>query len=38
MLPVRLIKNLISLPVNVVVFYTLAKAFLPLKAMIYKEA
>ena len=38
MLPVRLIKNLISLPVNVVVFYILVKAFLPLKAMIYKEA
>lgn len=38
MLPIRIVKNLISFPVNVAVFYVLAKAFLPLKAMIYKEA
>ncbi len=38
MLPVRVVKNLISLPVNVVVFYVLAKAFLPWKAIVYEEA
>ena len=37
-LPVRVTKNLISLPVNVIVFYTLAKTFLPLKELVYKEA
>lgn len=38
MLTVRVVKNLISLPVNVVVFYVLAKAFLPWKAIVYEEA
>ena len=37
MLPVRLVKNLISFTVNVAVFYGLAKAFLPWKAIVYKE-
>jgi len=36
-LPVRVVKNLISLPVNVTVFYVLAKAFLPWKSVVYKE-
>ena len=37
MLPVRLVKNLISLPVNVAVLYVFAKAFLPWKAIVYEE-
>lgn len=31
LLPIRIVKNMLSLPTNVIVFYILSKAFLPLK-------